>query len=58
MYASGYGHQYDFVVFEVPRFLGYIYLYDQKGNFFLGAKRQFYWYLLMYISATIFVRII
>ena len=27
MFASGYWYQYDSVVFEVPRFLGYIYLY-------------------------------
>ena len=41
MYASGYGHQYDFVVFEVPRFLGYIYLYDQKGIFFWEPRGNF-----------------
>ena len=30
MFASGYWYQYDSVVFEVLRFLGYIYLYENE----------------------------
>ena len=39
MFDSGYWYQYDSVFFEVPRFLGYIYLY-KKIDFYVEALRH------------------
>ena len=47
MFVTGYCCQYDFVVFEVHRFLGYIYLYSIFESYY-GQKR-FLWLFKIWI---------
>ena len=44
MFASGYWYQYDSIVFEVPRFLGYIYLYEFSDGLYIQilVKRTYH----------------